>query len=101
MIFDSRTFHCGCPPSNQNLRVVTYICMMPTNMIPEKVKEQRLKAFHDRMNSGHHCGDGFRTFAKTPRTAPKNQNELTQFQKVRDEINQVGIDNLEKDKDVM
>ncbi len=34
IIFDSRTFHCGCVPRNQNLRVVTYICMLPTKMIP-------------------------------------------------------------------
>lgn len=60
-----------------------------------------MKAFQDRINSGHHCGDGFRTFAKTPRTAPKDHNELTQFQKVRDEINQVDNNNLEKDENVM
>jgi len=31
------------------------------------------------MNSGHHCGDGFRTFPKIPRTAPKDKDELAEF----------------------
>lgn len=76
MLFDSRTFHCGCPPSNHNLRVVTYICMMPTKKVPPKVQEDRLKAFSERMNSGHHCGDGFRSFPKIPKKVPKKKEEL-------------------------
>lgn len=35
IIFDSRTFHCGTPPFNENLRVATYICMMPKSLITE------------------------------------------------------------------
>ncbi len=46
---------------------------MPSKMIPEKKAEERRQAFKDRMNSGHHCGDGFKTFAKIPRKAPKNE----------------------------
>lgn len=50
--------------------------MMPTKKVPPKVQEDRLKAFSERMNSGHHCGDGFRSFPKIPKKVPKKKEEL-------------------------
>lgn len=33
ILFDSRTFHCNTVPMMNNLRVCTYICMLPTKKI--------------------------------------------------------------------
>lgn len=43
ILFDSRTFHCNTVPKDPVLRVCTYICMIPSENVPEKVKEKRKK----------------------------------------------------------
>jgi hypothetical protein len=41
--------------------------MIPSEKIPEKVKELRKKAVKERRVSNHHPGDGFKTFPAMPR----------------------------------
>ena len=49
-----------------NLRVCTYICMLPTKKVSELVREGRKKAVKEKRTTCHHPGDGFRTFAELP-----------------------------------
>ena len=80
ILFDSRTFHCNTIPNVQCLRVATYICMIPSERVPEKTKELRKLAVKNRRVSCHHPGDGFRTFPEQPRFLqnPKRFKELQQ-----------------------
>jgi ectoine hydroxylase-related dioxygenase (phytanoyl-CoA dioxygenase family) len=67
ILFDSRTFHCNTVPTKNVLRVCTYICMLPANHVPEKIRGLRELAAKNRRVSCHHPGDGFRTFPAQPR----------------------------------
>jgi len=62
ILFDSRTFHCNTIPTKEVLRVCTYICMLPTEHVPEKTRGLRELAVKNKRVSNHHPGDGFRTF---------------------------------------
>lgn len=66
ILFDSRTFHCNNVPILDNLRVCTYICMLPSEKVPEMMEEVRQKAVQEKRTSSHHPGDGFRTFEEMP-----------------------------------
>lgn len=67
ILFDSRTFHCNAKPTTETLRVCTYICMLPSEKVPENKKAARRKAVEERRTSNHHAGDGFKTFPALPR----------------------------------
>ena len=67
ILWDSRTFHCNCLPTQEVLRACTYICMIPKSHIPDEIKIKRKKAFDEKRCSTHHPGDGFRVFPKHPR----------------------------------
>lgn len=56
----------------------------------EKVRELRLKAVRERRTSGHHAGDGFKTFPVLPRYLK----DPARFRVLIDEVNSY---QLEKD----
>ena len=91
ILFDSRTFHCNTVPMMDNLRVCTYICMIPSKKVPEKVKEARLKAVKERRTTCHHPGDGFKTFAEMP-------SEVEDMAEFKERIN--GVNGFEMDAQI-
>lgn len=62
ILFDSRTFHCNTVPTIDCLRVCTYVCMLPTKKVEERILEGRRKAAEELRTTSHHPADGFRTF---------------------------------------
>ena len=57
VLWDSRTIHYGANPVEKrikpNFRNVAYICMQPKNLISNKVKTQRKKAFDEIKTTSH------------------------------------------------
>ena len=88
ILFDSRTFHCNTVPMEDNLRVCTYICMLPAKWVPEPVQEVRKKALQERRNTNHHPGDGFKTCAEIPRKVK----DVEAFKALIDKINVFELD---------
>jgi hypothetical protein len=84
ILFDSRTFHCNTIPTKEVLRVCTYICMLPTEHVPEKTRGLRDLAVKNKRVSNHHPGDGFRTFPVEPRFLDNPQHFRELMVKVND-----------------
>lgn len=88
ILFDSRTFHCNTVPTDETLRVCTYICMLPEIKLTEITKQKRVKAFDARRCTCHHPGDGFKCFPVLPRFVKDHK----KFIKLVEEVNQPIID---------
>lgn len=88
ILWDSRTFHCNTVPREKNLRVCTYICMLPEDHIPQKTKVLRELAVKNRRVSNHHPGNGFKTFPALPRYLA-NANH---FQELLSKVNDCELD---------
>lgn len=67
ILWDSRTFHCNTVPKVSTLRACVYVCMIPTEKVPDAILKKRKKAAEDRRTSTHQPGDGFRLFPTLPR----------------------------------
>lgn len=84
ILWDSRTFHCNTVPKIPVLRACVYICMLPTERIPDAVLKKRKKAAEDHRTSTHHPGDGFRLFPRLPRFVQDRDH----FMEIVEQINQ-------------
>jgi len=77
MVFwDSRTVHSGRGPVKKRvtpkLRNVVYLCYMPDFMVPDKVKNKRLKAYQE-LRTTNHWPNKAKLFAKYPRCYPGDE----------------------------
>ena len=81
VIWDSRTFHCNTTPVKQIIRACVYICMIPKDKIPSKIKEKRKKALLQKRCCSHHPGEGLKMFPTTPRygNTPEKYKELIEM----------------------
>jgi ectoine hydroxylase-related dioxygenase (phytanoyl-CoA dioxygenase family) len=67
ILWDSRTWHCNTVPKTESLRACTYVCMLPKDKVPQKIRTARAQAVIDGRVSTHHPGMGFHLFPKKPR----------------------------------
>ena len=69
VVWDSRTVHFGAPsmkiPSEQNYRLVGYVCYRPRYFITKQMLGQKLTAFKQMDTTSHHPTN-FRVFRKLP-----------------------------------
>ena len=84
VLWDSRTIHCGreCHRERKkaNFRGVSYVCMMPRKITPDKVIQKRIKAFEELRSTTHWANKGM-LFPKTPRTYGKDLPDITPVDK--------------------
>ena len=88
ILFDSRTFHCNTIPTKQVLRVCTYICMLPSDHVPEKTQVLRELAVKNKRVSCHHPGNGFKTFAAQPQYLTNR----ARFAELQEKVNSAEFD---------
>jgi hypothetical protein len=81
MVFwDSRTIHCGIPPSKDraqpNARCVAYLCMTPRLLCTDAMLKKRIQAF-EALRTTSHWPHRLKMNAKTPRTYGKSLQTMT------------------------
>jgi len=92
ILWDSRTFHqgkeCNKDRTNENFRMVSYVCMMPRNTITDpKTLAKKKKAFENLRITSHWANQCF-MFPKVPRTYG---GELPEFNEIHQPVlNDVG-----------
>lgn len=84
ILWDSRTFHQGIEPNKkrteENFRLISYVCMLPRNLATEKDLEKKRKAFEElRMTT--HWPHKPKLFPKTPRTYGKSLPNIVNVEK--------------------
>jgi hypothetical protein len=52
-LWDSRTIHCNCQPSDQSLRMACYVSMQPKDWTSDAQRERRIQAFEAGKLTGH------------------------------------------------
>jgi len=89
MVFwDSRTVHCGRGPTRgrdePKFRNVAYLCYIPDEFIPDKIKAKRRKAYED-LRTTSHWPNKAKLFSKMPRIygADTLKPELREYKKIR------------------
>lgn len=55
-LWDSRTIHCNCQPTSENLRMACYVSMQPRHYATESQLERRIQAFEAGKLTGHWIG---------------------------------------------
>ena len=88
ILFDSRTFHCNTIPTKEVLRVCTYICMLPSDHVPEKSQTMREQAVKNKRVSNHHPGNGLKIF----QAQPQYLTDRKRFAELQDKVNNCKLD---------
>lgn len=66
-MWDSRTFHCNTTPTNEDLRLCSYVAMIPKQSVPPLAKVKREEFFKQNKSTNHHPGDGMKQALECPR----------------------------------
>lgn len=83
-LWDSRTFHCNTTPTNEDLRVCSYIAMIPKNTVPPLTKIKREEFFKENKSTNHHPGDGMKQALECPRFEQDKERFLRLVEEVCD-----------------